>query len=355
VDRFLSGVAYLDGRHPSAVFARGYYTRSTLIAYDWDGRRLRERWYVDSGWTPMTNPFNDAPHGRDGTDPEFKTLTTQGAHSLSAADVDGDGKQEIVYGGATIDHDGSLLYSSFAVLPPGSAAPGTLARLGHGDAMHVTDVDPRRPGKEIFMVHEGGPSAPYGYALRDAATGEVVFGGYTGVDTGRGMVGDIRPDLPGLETWGSSGTGLRTSDGQLISTTTPGTNMSIRWAGDLTTQIVDGALAVTPTIVDHLRGTVLTAEGTLTNNGTKGNPGLVADIFGDWREELLVRTADSGAIRIYLSTEPTPHKLATLMHDPQYRAEVARQQTTYNQPSYPSYYFAADMDFAQSQRRTRPE
>jgi hypothetical protein len=352
VDRFLSGVAYLDGKRPSAIFARGYYTRSTLVAYDWDGRKLHERWYVDSGWVPMTNPFNDSPHGRDGTDPEFKTITTQGAHSLSAADVDGDGKQEIVYGSATIDHDGSLLYSSFDVMPPQSADPGATDRLGHGDALHVTDIDPRRPGLEIYMVHEGGTYAPYGYAERDAATGKVIFGGYTGIDTGRGMVGDIRPDLPGLETWASGGpsattaVGLRTSDGQLISPTAPGTNMSIKWAGDLTTQIVDGADPVTPTIVDYLKGTVLTAEGTLANNGTKGNPGLVADIFGDWREEMLVRTVDSSAIRIYLSTDLTSHKLYTLMADPQYRAEVARQQTTYNQPSYTSFYLASDMNFA---------
>jgi hypothetical protein len=126
----------------------------------------------------------------------------------------------------------------------------------------------------------------------------------------------------------------------------PGTNQSIRWAADMTTQIVNGALAVTPTIDDWRRGTLLTATGTLTNNGTKGNPSLVADIFGDWREEMLVRTADSGAIRIYLSTEVTDRKLYTLMHDPQYRAEVARQQTTYNQPSYPSFYLASDVDWS---------
>jgi hypothetical protein len=124
VDRFLSGVGYFDGQHPSAVFARGYYTRTTITTYDWDGESLSERWYVDSGHVPMTNPFNDAPHGRDGTNPEFATITTQGDHSLSLADVDGDGKQELVYGSATIDDDGSLLYSSFDVLPPGSAAPG---------------------------------------------------------------------------------------------------------------------------------------------------------------------------------------------------------------------------------------
>lgn len=347
VDRFLAGVAYLDGVHPSAVFARGYYTRATLVAYRWDGRQLRENWYVDSGWVPMSNPFNDSPHGRDGTDPEFGTLTTQGAHSLSAADVDGDGRQEIIYGAATVDDDGDLLYSSFDVLPPGSADPGALARLGHGDAMHVTDIDPARPGLEIHMVHEGGAWAPYGASLRDAATGELIYGQYSGRDTGRGMVGDILPDVPGLETWAVTGLGLWSAAGDFLGTDVPGTNQSIRWAADMTTQIVDGALEDTPTIVDWRRGTLLVAEGTRTNNGTKGNPGLVADIFGDWREELLVRTVDSSAIRIYLSTEVTDRKLYTLMHDPQYRAEVARQQTTYNQPSYTSFYLASDTNWAQ--------
>ncbi|MEU4425890.1 rhamnogalacturonan lyase [Actinoplanes sp. NPDC024001] len=346
VDRFLAGVAHLDGKRPSAVFARGYYTRSTLVAYGWNGRKLTRNWYVDSGWTPMTNPFNDSPHGRDGTDPEFGTLTTQGFHSLSAADVDLDGKQEIVYGAATIDHDGSLLYSSFANLPSGQPA-----RLGHGDAMHVTDIDPDRPGQEIFTVHEGGTSAPYGMAMRDAATGEVLFGTYSGRDTGRGMIGDVLPEVRGIESWasmpgGSAALGLHSAKGEVLTSSIPGTNQSIRWSGDLTTQIVNGAGDVTPTIDDWKRGTLLTAEGTRTNNGTKGNPSLVADILGDWREELLVRTVDSSAIRIYLSTEVTGHKLYTLMHDPQYRVEVARQQTTYNQPSYPSFYLASDTDWS---------
>ncbi|GIF73014.1 rhamnogalacturonan lyase family protein [Asanoa siamensis] len=220
VDRFLAGVAYLDGRRPSAVLARGYYTRSTMVAYRWDGRRLVEDWYVDSGWTPMTNPFNDAPHGRDGTDPEFGSLTTQGFHSLSAADVDGDGRQEIVYGAATVDDDGSLLYSSFGVLPEGSAAPGQRVRLGHGDAMHVTDIDPDRPGLEVFTVHEGATSAPYGMAMRDARTGEVLFGAYSGRDTGRGMIGDVLPDVRGIESWasmpgGSAALGVHTATGQV--------------------------------------------------------------------------------------------------------------------------------------------
>ena len=358
VDRFLAGVAYLDGKHPSAVFARGYYTRSTLVAYDWDGHRLRERWYVDSGHVPMSNPFNDTPHGRDGTDPEFKTLTTQGFHSLSAADVDGDGKHEIVYGAATIDHDGDLLYSSFATLPEGSANPGVSTRLGHGDAMHVTDIDPDRPGLEILTAHENGTSAPYGMAMRKAENGEVIFGVYSGRDTGRSMIGDVVPASRGLESWASlpGGTdvlGLYTPTGQRISDSIPGTNQSIRWAADMTTQILNGSGDQTPTIDDWQRGTLLTATDTRTNNGTKGNASLIADVFGDWRDELLVRTADSSAIRIYLSTEVTDRKLYTLMHDLQYRVEVARQQTTYNQPSYPGFYLGSDIDWSQIPRPRR--
>ena len=347
VDRFLAGVAYLDGKKPYAVFARGYYTRSTLVSYSWDGKHLKKKWDVDSGWTPMSNPFNDSPHGKDGTNKEFATLTTQGAHSLEMADVDGDGKQEIVYGSATIDDDGSLLYSSTDVMPEGSSSPGTTARLGHGDALHVTDIDPDRPGLEIYMVHEGATSAPYGYTLRDAKTGEIIYGGYTGKDTGRGMIGDIDPTKRGLETWANTGVGLYTAQGTKIGDAAPGTNMSIKWAADMTTQIVDGALEVTPTIEDWKNGRLLTLEGTRTNNGTKGNPSLVADIFGDWREELLVRTTDSSAIRIYQSTEVTDRKLYTLMHDVQYRTGVARQSTTYNQPTYTSFYFASDTDWAE--------
>jgi len=235
-----------------------------------------------------------------------------------------------------------VLYNSVDELPAGSAAPGEEARLGHGDAMHVTDIDPDHPGMEIFTVHEGAAYAPYGYAMRDAGTGEVLFGAYSGKDTGRGMIGDVDPAVRGIENWAI---GMRSADGDRLSTSTPGTNMSIKWAADMTTQIVGGAGEQDVTIDDWKRGRVLTAEGTRSNNSTKGNPNLVADVLGDWREELLVRTADSSAIRIYLSTEVTTHKFYTLMHDAQYRAEVARQQTSYNQPSYTGFYLASDMDF----------
>ncbi|MBF8189599.1 rhamnogalacturonan lyase [Nonomuraea sp. K274] len=355
VDRFLSAVAYLDGRRPSAVFARGYYTRTTLVAYDWDGRRLKEVWYVDSGHAPMANPFNAGPHGVPGSNPKYADITTQGFHSMSVADVDDDGRQEIVYGAATIDDDGDVLYSSFAEGPPQSGVPGQNVRLGHGDAVHVGDFDPDRPGLEIWTVHEGASSAPYGWAMRSAATGEVIFGGYSGVDTGRGMVGDVDPAIRGAEVWSSAPpdqaiqAGLWSAGGAHLGRSTPGTNMSIRWAADMTTQLVNGAATTelqTPTIDDWRSGTVLTAEGALTNNWTKGNPGLVADVFGDWREELLTRTTDSSAIRVFLSTELTDRKLYTLMHDAKYRVDVARQQTGYNQPAYPSFYLGSDIDWS---------
>lgn len=356
VDRFLAGVAYLDGAAPSAVFARGYYTRSVVVAYDWDGEAISERWTADSGHVPMDNPFDADPHAGEGSDPDLGTLAGQGFHSLSVADVDDDGRQEIVYGAATLDDDGSLLYSSYAEGPPESDVAGEHVALGHGDAMHVGHFDPERDGMEIWTVHEGATHAPHGFAMRDAATGEVLFGGYTGEDTGRGMVGDIDPDIPGLEAWSSmppgedAETALWSANGESLSGRAPGTNMSIRWAPDMTTQFVEGIEteeeAETPRIEDGRRNTLLTAEGTLTNNGTKGNPGLVADVFGDWREELILRTEDSQALRIHTSTEVTDRKLHTMMHDPQYRVGVAWQQTAYNQPTHPSYYFGSDIDWS---------
>lgn len=351
VDRFLAGVAYLDGVRPHAIFARGYYTRAVIAAYRWDGSALAQIWRADSGWVPMDNPFADTLHAEDGLDPQWGGLAGQGAHSLSVADIDGDGCQEMIYGAATIDHDGTLLYSSRAAMPPESAAPGKLAKLGHGDALHVADIDPDRPGLEIFMVHEGGRHAPYGYTLRDAADGTVIFGAPAAEDVGRGMAGQVDPAQRGLQVWatedhaGRDAFGLMSADGRQLDRRVPGTNMSIRWAADMTTQIVGGTFDEPAVIDDWRRGRLLTAEGTRTNNGTKGNPCLVADVLGDWREELLVRTADSTAIRIYISTEVTDRKLYTLMHDPQYRVGIAWQNVVYNQPCYPSFYMAADIDW----------
>lgn len=361
VDRFLSGVAYLDGVRPYLIICRGYYTRAAVAAYSFFENRLEQVWSVDSGFVPMSNPFCDDPHNVQptecegelplgiGTDPEFRRLAGQGNHSLSTADVDGDGCMEIIYGAACIDHDGSLLYSSCDRKPDGK-----LAKMGHGDAMHVADIDPDRPGMEIFNVFEGAWNVPYGYALRDAETGKALFGTYAEEDLGRCMVGSVVPGVRGYQCW-VNGEGLYDCRGTLLDKKTPGSNMSIRFAADLTTQITDGVDYLKEQAIgavnDYARGPLLIPEGTLTNNGTKGNPCLVADIFGDFREEILLRTEDSSAIRIYTSTEVTGHKLFTLMHDAQYRCGIAWQNNCYNQPAYPGFYYGPDMDFA----RVRPE
>lgn len=346
VDRFLSGVAYLDGERPYLLVCRGYYTRTAIVAYDFCENRFREYFHIDSGFVPMRNPFDDnAIHGGRGTDPVYGTLAGQGNHSLATADVDGDGCMEIIYGAAVIDHDGSLLYSSYDYRPD-----GVYAKLGHGDALHVARIDPDRPGLQIFSVFEGGAEVPYGYALRDAETGKVIFGVYAEKDLGRCMIGRIDTRGRGLQMW--AGNTVYDSSGNRLHIPAPGTNQSIRWAGDLTTQVTDGPVYTnslqTGIINDVIHGKMLVPLDTLTNNGTKGNPCLIADIFGDFREEILLRTADSSAIRIYMNTEITRHKLFTLMQDVQYRCGVAWQNNCYNQPGYTSFYYADDMDFEEA-------
>lgn len=343
VDRFLSGVAYLDGEHPSLIVCRGYYTRTTVAAYDFREGRHKLRFDIDSGYVPMDNPFCASPHEAQGSDPVYGVLAGQGDHCLSAADVDGDGCQEIIYGAAVIDHDGSVLYSSYGNLPDGRRA-----KLGHGDSMHVAVIDPDRPGFQIFNVFEGAKNAPYGWALRDAETGEVLFGEYVEEDLGRCMIGDVSPGVRGLSVWVRE---VYDCKGNKLAEKPLSTNQAIRWAADLTTQVIDGADYLkgehTGVINDHRHGILLKPEGTLCNNGTKGNPCLVADLFGDFREEIVLRTADSSVIRIYTNTEITQHKLFTLMHDPMYRVGIAWQNNCYNQTCYTKFYYASDMDFSQ--------
>lgn len=344
VDRFLSGVAYLDGERPYLIICRGYYTRTTIVAYDFFENRFRETFSIDSGFVPMSNPFCERNiHEVTGSDPVYGILAGQGNHSLSAADVDGDGCMEIIYGAAVIDHDGSILYSSYDYRPD-----GVYTKLGHGDAMHVAKIDPDRPGYQIFNVFEGGAAVPYGYALRDGETGEALFGEYATTDLGRCMIGKIDKNIRGLQVWVND---VYDCKGNKLDIPVLGTNQSIHWAADLTTQVTDSPKYIGTVqrgiINDIIHGEMLIPEETITNNGTKGNPCLIADIFGDFREELLLRTQDSSAIRIYMNTEITEHKLFTLLQDTMYRCGVAWQNNCYNQPGYTSFYYASDMDFGQ--------
>ncbi|WP_228484703.1 fibronectin type III domain-containing protein [Microbacterium cremeum] len=331
VDRFLAGVAYLDGEHPSAFFSRGYYTRTVVAAYDFDGTQLHERWVIDSD--------DDGAYG----------LYGQGNHSVSVADVDGDAKDEILFGSATIDDDGSLLYST---------------RLGHGDAQHVGDLDPGRPGLEVFSAHESMPeSGNRGATMRDARTGEILWDIPATVDTGRAAAGDIDPRFAGAEAWAIGGSAewnspvgqLKSAGGELIAEKIPAANFLAWFDGDPLREIVDHDWnPATSTGVGTVRkwnwetetaDLLLAADG-LSNNSTKGTPNLQADLFGDWREEIAWRAPDSSELRIYSTTDETDLRIPTLMHDMQYRVAIAWQNTGYNQPPHPSFFIGDGMDAA---------
>ena len=344
VDRFLAGAAYLDGERPYLIMSRGYYTRSTVAVYSFFANRFHTEWTVDSGYPIMDNPFNCAAHALEGRDKVYGTFAGQGNHSLSTADVDGDGRQELVYGAAVLDQDGSLLYSSYDRLPNGE-----IAKLGHGDSFHVAKIDPDRAGLQIFNVFEGATHAPYGWALRDAATGKVYFGEYAEEDLGRCMIGKIQSNVRGWQVWADGK--VFDCRGNLLNIKALGTNQGIRWAADMTTQVTDFSYATGDKqrgwINDLEHGVMLSPPDTMTNNGTKGNPCLVADVLGDFRENLILRTEDDRAIRIYLSDEVTHHKLFTMMQDLQYRSSIAWQNNCYNQTGYPSFYYGPDMDWGE--------
>ncbi|KQU62061.1 hypothetical protein ASG67_02675 [Sphingomonas sp. Leaf339] len=305
-DRYLAGVAYLDGTRPSAIFGRGYYARSTVAAWDWRSGKLTQRWLFDSA-----APGN-AAYG------------SQGNHQLSVADVDGDGRDEVIYGSMAIDDTGRGLWTS---------------GLGHGDAMHVSDLDPTRPGLEKFGVHEDvRGNGGIGAAMLDARTGERLWTKPADTDTGRGIAADIDPRHPGAEVWASNARDLFNVKGQVIPGGRPrAANFAIWWDGDPLRELLDGTWI---SKWDWLTGTerpLLSPEGVASNNGTKNNPALSADILGDWREELVVRDTYSTELRVYATPYPTKYRLATLMHDPVYRAGVAWQNTAYNQPPHTSF------------------
>jgi rhamnogalacturonan endolyase len=314
VDRFLACIAYLDGRRPSLVMCRGYYTRTVLAAWNWRGGELSHVWTFDSD---------------DGT-PGHQYFAGQGNHGLSVADVDGDGKDEVVYGACVIDDDGGGLYST---------------RLGHGDAMHVTDIDPDSPGLEVFSIHEN-PRHDHGVALRDAATGELIWSRPSS-DAVRGLAMDIDPRHRGLECWGAgSGLGdLFNCKGEAIGRRPRSCNMGVWWDGDPLRELLDGTTISKWDYASGRTSTLVQARdfGCAANNGSKSNPSLCADILGDWREEVIWRTRDNRELRIFTPTTPTPHRIYTLMHDPVYRMGVAWQNVSYNQPTQVGFYLGHGM------------
>jgi len=298
VDRFLACIAYLDGKTPSLVMCRGYYKKTTLVAWDFKDGVLTKRWKFD-------------------TDGKYYFYEGQGNHNLSVADVDDDGRDEIIYGACAIDDNGEGLWCS---------------NLGHGDAMHVSDFDPDRPGLEVWGIHEGGYTP--GAALLDARTGRVIWE-TANEDVARGVAADITAEFRGAECWwsGEKTTGIRTIKNKKIGNLPSSCNFVIWWDGDVQRELLDDI-----SITKYGGGTLLHAKDCASNNGTKATPALTADIFGDWREEVVWRTEDNKYLRIYTTTIPTEIRFYTFMHDPVYRLGVTWQNTGYNQPPHTSFY-----------------
>ena len=340
-DRFLACVAYLDGpdQNPSAVMCRGYYTKAYIWAVDWDGTELKTKWlhasvsktqvdHYDSNFTKTTQTYSS----NTGKTPYSYTAWGNGNHNISVADVDGDGCDEVCYGSATIDNDGKLLYA---------------VGFGHGDAMHLADLDPDRPGYEIMDVHEEAyenkdAGIGYGYDIHDARTGEVISSGQRDRDTGRGLAADWDAEYRGCEFTFATQTSTYNCKGRSIYDTNPGMNFRIFWDGDAQEELLNDI-----TISKWDKGNISTlslaasrATGSPAScNSTKATPCLQADIFGDWREEVILwNSTDASSINVYSSTYTTNYRVPTLMHDHVYRLGVAWQNVAYNQPPHLGYY-----------------
>lgn len=307
VDRFLACAAYLDGVRPSIVMCRGYYTRTVLAAYNWRDNELAQLWVFDSNV-----PGNEAYAG-------------QGNHNLSVADVDGDGKDEIIYGSCVIDHDGTGLYST---------------GLGHGDAMHVGNLDPDRPGLEVYQVHE--VPSDNSIEVHDAKTGKILWGYPADDDVGRGTCGDIDPRYSGEECWAHGK--LFSIKGEFIGDAPRSVNFVIWWDGDLLRELLDKNRIDKWDYENHKLVNLLTATQCVSNNVSKATPCLQADLFGDWREEVVWRNIDSTALFVFTTTDLTKHKIHTLMHDPVYRLGIVWQNVAYNQPPHTGFYLGCGME-----------
>jgi rhamnogalacturonan endolyase len=313
VDRFLAAVAYLDGERPSLVMCRGYYTRSVLAAWNWRGGKLERVWTFDS----------------DDGSPGNRAYRGQGNHGLSVGDVDADGRDEIVYGSCVVDDNGKGLYST---------------GLGHGDALHLADIDPARPGMEVFGIHERARH-DHGVELHDARTGKILWS-KPSIDVARGVAMDIDPRHRGYESW-ASGNGLRglwNAQGEMISQRKPRScNFGIWWDGDLSRELLDRTTIAKWNWNEESETTLITDRECAANNGSKATPCLCADILGDWREEVIWWTRDGKHLRIYSTMIPTEHRMPTLMHDRQYRLSVAWQNAGYNQPGQLGFWLGEEL------------
>ena len=333
-ERYLAAVAYLDGIHPSIVMCRGYYHDSVIRAYTWDGTELTMQWEHKGKKSESST-----------------TLYGQGNHNLSVGDIDNDGKDEIVYGSAALDDDGKTVLGNTG--------------LGHGDAMHMSDFN-NDGTQEVFSVKEE-EFKKYAEDLRVASTGKHFWSSgklTTSSDNGRGVMDNIDDSYAKEHSnalaigWSSGIANAHDLNGDDVAAKPAGAgsgtfdNFLVYWDGDLSRELLDAniiqkyyaATGTTKRFYGPSDGYTLT--GGSTNNYSKRNPSLVADIWGDWREEIIMpvnkgSATDQAYLRIYTSTMPTDYRITTLMHDCQYRLSVAWQNVGYNQPTHASYYIGS--------------
>jgi len=345
-ERFLAAVAYLDGpdQPASGIFCRGYYSYAFIWAVSFDGQQLHQRWlsqhkaatnYILYTFDAEGKRTSKAFTGIKSTSGSGSgTMFGNGNHNMCIADVDGDGCDEIIWGSAALDHNGRLLYGT---------------GFGHGDAIHVADHCPDRPGLEVFQIHE---ESPYGCDLHDAFTGEVLYSATGEKDNGRGMAAHIDSKVRGSLFSSANDRSQRSAvTGEVVSTKSTSMNYRIYWDGDEQEELFDGGYdkdtgKCTPLITKWSgSGTTTLREfgssygNPQTCNTTKATPCLQADLLGDWREELVMWNYDNPAqILLFTTTTTTRLRVPTLMHDHTYRMGVCWQNTAYNQPPHLGYY-----------------
>ncbi|MDA3879784.1 MAG: silent information regulator protein Sir2 [Prolixibacteraceae bacterium] len=306
------GMAYLDGKTPSLLVCRGTYRMMMVDAYQLNGNKLEKQWRWDG-------------------DEENPVVRSQGAHGMHTVDLDEDGRDEIVLGSAVLDDDGTLLFS---------------AGVGHPDKCFVTDIDPSRPGMELFFANEVWHDK-LGVSMVDARTGEPVWDiGHHTQHVGDGMVADILPEVPGLECFASESAKAGRTDKYMLSAKgaylarnegVPPCRNWIFWDADkLRESIQVSAKSKNLSKYDVRDYSILKYPSELLHKNIEGSIMMIADIYGDWREELI--TVLPGELRIYSSTIPATDRRICLMQDPLYRSDVVHRSMGYMQSPVTSYY-----------------
>ncbi len=309
-------VVNVSGDHPSVLICRGVYERSVLEAWDYNNGHLTRRWNFDT---------KKSGKGKDGK--AYSRYAAQGFHSLSVGDVDGDGKDEIVYGSMTVNDDGQGLYTS---------------EYGHGDALHLGKFDPQRDGLQIISCQEFGKTM---VVLRDAATGATIWkqDAADDNDTGRAMIADIDPTQSGCEMWWYK-SNAHSISGQDLGYQPTSCNMAIWFGEGLNRQLLNETSIHQQH--DNTRIFSLYRYDVTHINGTKGNPAWYGDLLGDWREEVIMPDSTrTKNLKVFSTWYPTDYQLPWLMTDHVYEMSALNQNVGYNMPTQAGYYIGSDMEY----------